>query len=116
MNKSIALSQGYVSDANNHVLLGVDTVGLYPRGGPGRPSVRLISNNTYTHGLFIFDATHMPTGCGTWPAYWLLGQHVRNPLLSTHAYFRQGLIGQVTEKLVSSERIDRMDYTVPVGG
>lgn len=41
--------------------------------GSGRPSVRLSSNQTYNHGLFIVDIQHMPTGCGTWPAFWLVG-------------------------------------------
>jgi hypothetical protein len=45
----------------------------WPRNGPGRPAVRLISDNTYTHGLFVLDLSHMPYGCGTWPAFWLLG-------------------------------------------
>ncbi len=53
--------------------IGVDTTNLYPNGGPGRPAIRLVSNNAYTHGLFIMDLVHMPFGCGTWPAYWLLG-------------------------------------------
>jgi len=38
--------------------------------GSGRGSVRLSSKNRYTHGLFIFDIQHMPTGMGTWPAVW----------------------------------------------
>lgn len=39
----------------------------------GRPSVRISSNKTYNSGLFILDVKHMPFGCGTWPAYWLVG-------------------------------------------
>jgi len=27
----------------------------------------------YNSGLFIIDLTHMPTGCGTWPAFWTYG-------------------------------------------
>lgn len=56
-----------------------DTTNLWPPGysndqfAPGRPSVQIKSLNTYTHGLFLFDALHVPAGCGTWPAYWLLG-------------------------------------------
>jgi beta-glucanase (GH16 family) len=41
--------------------------------GSGRSSVRVSSNQTFNHGLFIIDIQHMPTGCGTWPAFWLLG-------------------------------------------
>ncbi|KAF2400431.1 hypothetical protein EJ06DRAFT_430356 [Trichodelitschia bisporula] len=73
------MNNGYaqnVMDAS--VYLGVDYSGVYPRGGPGRPSVRLISNNSYTHGLFILDLSHMPVGCGTWPAFWTLGPNWPN--------------------------------------
>ncbi|CAO3671026.1 unnamed protein product [Umbelopsis ramanniana] len=33
---------------------------------PGRKSVRIQSNNVYNQGLFIFDMSHIPWGCGTW--------------------------------------------------
>ncbi|QIW95440.1 hypothetical protein AMS68_000958 [Peltaster fructicola] len=74
VNQSVAVKNGFVSTTSaNTAKIGVDTTNDWPRGGPGRPSVRIVSDNTYTHGLFIFDANHMPWGCGTWPAYWLLG-------------------------------------------
>ncbi|OQO00474.1 hypothetical protein B0A48_13823 [Cryoendolithus antarcticus] len=75
VNKQTAQQNGYatVSNGNKSALISVDTTNKWPNGGPGRPAVRLISDNTYTHGLFILDVAHMPTGCGTWPAYWLLG-------------------------------------------
>lgn len=72
--QSAAVQNGYASTTpQGTARISVDTTNNWPRGGPGRPSVRIISDNTYTHGLFILDAIHMPTGCGTWPAYWLLG-------------------------------------------
>jgi hypothetical protein len=40
----------------------------------GRSSVRLSSKAVYNHGLFIIDVEHLPTGCGTWPAFWTLGK------------------------------------------
>ncbi|EME38513.1 glycoside hydrolase family 16 protein, partial [Dothistroma septosporum NZE10] len=80
VNKTVALANGYahINDAGQAIIK-PDTTNLWPPGyadgvfAPGRPSVRVESLNTYTHGLFIFDATHLPAGCGTWPAYWLLG-------------------------------------------
>lgn len=55
------------------VYMGVDTTNVYPLAGPGRPSVRIESKINYNHGLFVLDIAHMPFGCGTWPAFWLVG-------------------------------------------
>ena len=60
------------------VYMGVDTTNVYPLSGPGRPSVRITSKAKYNHGLFVLDLAHMPFGCGTWPAYWLLGPNWPN--------------------------------------
>jgi hypothetical protein len=38
--------------------------------GP-RESVRLEGKRRFNRGLFIIDVRHMPSGCGTWPAFWL---------------------------------------------
>ncbi|KAJ3877131.1 concanavalin A-like lectin/glucanase domain-containing protein [Lentinula edodes] len=38
-----------------------------------RQSIRITTNNVYNSGLWILDAIHMPTGCGTWPAFWTNG-------------------------------------------
>ncbi|KAK5725076.1 hypothetical protein LTR17_013275 [Elasticomyces elasticus] len=73
VNETVAVRNGLARTENNAALISVDTTNLYPNGGRGRPAVRLISDNTYTYGLFIIDLAHMPWGCGTWPAYWLLG-------------------------------------------
>jgi hypothetical protein len=73
VDRTAAERNGYVTTTNGAARLSVDTTNKFPLGGRGRPSVRLISNNAYSHGLFIADVKHMSTGCGTWPAYWLLG-------------------------------------------
>jgi hypothetical protein len=46
--------------------------------GAGRFSVRIQSKAAYNGGLFILDSEHMPTGCGTWPAYWTSGPNWPN--------------------------------------
>mmetsp|Transcript_16136 Transcript_16136/g.36996 ORF Transcript_16136/g.36996 Transcript_16136/m.36996 type:complete len:391 (+) Transcript_16136:268-1440(+) len=38
--------------------------------GP-RESIRLEGKKRFNRGLFIIDVRHMPSGCGTWPAFWL---------------------------------------------
>ncbi|THZ75033.1 hypothetical protein D6C85_03131 [Aureobasidium pullulans] len=73
VNETVANRNGYTTTDDDSITISVDTTNKWPRGGPGRPAVRLISDNTYTHGLFILDLNHMPFGCGTWPAFWLLG-------------------------------------------
>lgn len=40
--------------------------------GP-RDSVRITSKAAFDSGLFILDVEHIPTGCATWPAFWLVG-------------------------------------------
>ena len=55
--------------ANNAIYLGVDSKAKIAK----RPSVRITSKQMWDKGLFIADVLHMPTGCGVWPAYWLLG-------------------------------------------
>jgi len=36
-------------------------------GNANRESVRITTNSHYDQGMFILDAVHMPTGCGSWP-------------------------------------------------
>ncbi|KAI6905549.1 glycoside hydrolase family 16 protein, partial [Hortaea werneckii] len=72
VTKDVAWQNGYAQEGDQ-AIMSVDTTNKWPRGGDGRPATRIISNNAYTHGLFILDLEHMPWGCGTWPAYWLLG-------------------------------------------
>ncbi|KZM18595.1 uncharacterized protein EKO05_0002374 [Ascochyta rabiei] len=49
---------------------GVDSTNETPEG---RPSLRLVSKKKYNSGLVVIDVAHMPSGCGTWPAFWMVG-------------------------------------------
>jgi len=70
-SQSAASSAGLYNTNNNQIYMGVDSTNV--ASGRGRKSVRLSSSNTYTHGLFILDLTHMPSStCGVWPAFWLV--------------------------------------------
>ncbi|KAK4865011.1 hypothetical protein LT330_001634 [Penicillium expansum] len=54
------------------VYLGVDNTTENTTGG--RQSVRVISKNVWTNGVYIADIAHMPgNACGVWPAYWTSG-------------------------------------------
>lgn len=70
VDKSTATSSGLISTQNNKVIIKADNSTVTPNG---RPSVRIVSQASYSSGLFILDLEHMPSGCGTWPAYWMVG-------------------------------------------
>ncbi|KZV95608.1 hypothetical protein EXIGLDRAFT_739711 [Exidia glandulosa HHB12029] len=73
VDEGTARSKGLVSvnDAGNAIMR-VDTTGQVPGN---RMSVRITTQYTYTGALIILDAVHIPTGCGTWPAFWSNGPH-----------------------------------------
>ncbi|KAF2011703.1 glycoside hydrolase family 16 protein [Aaosphaeria arxii CBS 175.79] len=59
-------------DDTGSVYLGADSMNSDPKG---RESVRVEGNFNLNQGLLIADIAHMPTNeCGSWPAFWLLGQ------------------------------------------
>ncbi|KAL6300291.1 concanavalin A-like lectin/glucanase domain-containing protein [Sparassis latifolia] len=58
-----------INSAGNAVMR-VETT---PTVAGNRKSVRITTNYTYTGALVVMDSVHMPTGCGTWPAFWSNG-------------------------------------------
>lgn len=66
-----AKTEGLVSIKGKQIYLGADNTNV--AAGRGRKSVRLESQAAFNDGLFIIDLEHMPAGCGTWPAFWMLG-------------------------------------------
>ncbi|KAK3952393.1 concanavalin A-like lectin/glucanase domain-containing protein [Pseudoneurospora amorphoporcata] len=84
-----ANKSGLVGYAPDGVMLGVDYINKISSNAspeaPGRPSVRVTSQKTYTEGLFVADIYHMPSGnngknkaqksssCGLWSAFWTFG-------------------------------------------
>ena len=48
----------------------VDSTSLVPPTARGRDSVRIRTNAAYGDSVVILDASHMPYGCATWPAFW----------------------------------------------
>ncbi|GBE78520.1 Probable glycosidase [Sparassis crispa] len=60
-----------INSAGNAVMR-VDTTPQITSGF--RKSVRIQTNFSYNVGtVMIMDSVHMPTGCGTWPAFWSNG-------------------------------------------
>jgi len=76
VDQNTARSLGLVNTSSNGVYIGTDYKTV--ASGSGRNSVRLTSTKVYSSGLFIQDLSHMPTGCGTWPAWWLVGPNWPN--------------------------------------
>ncbi|KAF8134228.1 glycoside hydrolase family 16 protein [Boletus edulis] len=72
VNKSTAEEYGLYSVSGNTLTLRADDRTVLSPSGPGRKSFRLQSNNTYTTHVAVFDISHMPEGCGTWPAVWFV--------------------------------------------
>ncbi|KAI9328599.1 concanavalin A-like lectin/glucanase domain-containing protein [Zopfochytrium polystomum] len=74
VSQSAAQSAGIIS-AGSPTVIAADTT--HVQSG-GRTSVRISSKKSYNTGVFLFDMNHMPTGCGTWPAVWMLGPNWPN--------------------------------------
>ncbi|WVQ62279.1 uncharacterized protein L199_000418 [Kwoniella botswanensis] len=71
LNSADAWSSGLISiNSNKRAVMAVDTTQVV---STGRKSIRVHGNKIFTGGLIIMDAYHMPTGCGTWPAWWSNG-------------------------------------------
>jgi len=71
-----AQKNGLISTSANSIIMKADDTNV--ASGSGRMSVRIESYKTFNAGLFIIDLTHMPAGCGTWPAFWTCGPNWPN--------------------------------------
>jgi hypothetical protein len=66
-----ALASGVISvNAAGNAIMRVETT---PVVSGNRKSVRIETKNSFNYGILIGDFVHMPTGCGTWPAFWTNG-------------------------------------------
>lgn len=71
VSSSSTSSSDYTSPSSNAVYIGVDHNALSAETS-FRPSIRISSQQSWTHGLLFADIAAAPTGCGTWPALWLV--------------------------------------------
>eukprot|EP00923_Selenidium_pygospionis_P007575 GHVN01012968.1.p1 GENE.GHVN01012968.1~~GHVN01012968.1.p1 ORF type:complete len:293 (+),score=39.88 GHVN01012968.1:901-1779(+) len=78
--RETAALKGYISvDRRKHAVIRTDTQSKVLDSARGRDSVRLTSRSTFDDGLIVFSINHMPTGCGTWPAFWTVGHEAEQP-------------------------------------
>ncbi|TFK39843.1 glycoside hydrolase family 16 protein [Crucibulum laeve] len=72
-SKEDAINKGlaYIQDDGTTVLAVDNATSL--KTSANRDSIRIQSQRTYDHGLFIADFEAMPHGCSVWPAYWSVG-------------------------------------------
>ncbi|UKZ62921.1 uncharacterized protein TrAtP1_004152 [Trichoderma atroviride] len=72
VDANTANSLNLTSTLTGSVIMGVDSTETNPANG--RKSVRVTSQQSFNHGLFIADIAHMPGSvCGAWPAFWMVG-------------------------------------------
>jgi len=71
VSQATAQANGMINATGNTLFLYSDHSKV--ASSPGRMSIRISTKKTYTEGLFVVDLTHMPYGCGTWPAFWTCG-------------------------------------------
>eukprot|EP00484_Ammonia_sp_Unknown_P027494 CAMPEP_0197032096 /NCGR_PEP_ID=MMETSP1384-20130603/10853_1 /TAXON_ID=29189 /ORGANISM="Ammonia sp." /LENGTH=554 /DNA_ID=CAMNT_0042461701 /DNA_START=27 /DNA_END=1691 /DNA_ORIENTATION=- len=63
----------FYDSTTDSIFLKTDTASTPSSSSRGRKAIRLESITRYDTGLFIFDAVHIPYGCGVWPAFWTFG-------------------------------------------
>jgi len=76
LSQSQAQAAGLISSEPGKVFIRADSKNV--ASGRGRNSIRLTSNSAWNSGLFIIDLANMPEGCGTWPAWWMVGPNWPN--------------------------------------
>jgi len=74
ISQATALADNLTYASGNTFIMRADDTTVLSSSGPGRNSIRIHSNNVYTNSLTILSLSHMPEGCGTWPAFWTTAQ------------------------------------------
>ncbi|KAG6814462.1 hypothetical protein H0H92_007466 [Tricholoma furcatifolium] len=71
VSQATGSSNGLVEvNSNGNAVMRVETTASV---ASTRQSIRITTQSNYNGGLFVMSAVHMPTGCGTWPAFWTNG-------------------------------------------
>ncbi|KAJ3396133.1 hypothetical protein HDU92_004002 [Lobulomyces angularis] len=76
VDRDTAFREGLVKNEGGRFILKSDTGEI---AFNGRKSVRIESKQAFNRRtLIMLDLDHMPTGCGTWPAFWMFGPNWPN--------------------------------------
>ncbi|KAF8311950.1 hypothetical protein DL93DRAFT_2082589 [Clavulina sp. PMI_390] len=81
LSQTDAQTQGLIGlTSSGNTIIKVDNTTVGPEGSNyTRATVSMSSQNKFTQGsLVLFQATHMPYGCGVWPGFWTLGGDASN--------------------------------------
>ncbi|KAF7321334.1 GH16 domain-containing protein [Mycena kentingensis (nom. inval.)] len=75
VDKATAQSENLAVVTDSTFIMRADAVNVVQPSDPGRKSVRISSPQAYSDSVLVLDLSHMPVGCGTWPAFWTVSQH-----------------------------------------
>ncbi|KAF9518751.1 glycoside hydrolase family 16 protein [Hydnum rufescens UP504] len=75
VDRATAIKHNLSWASNSKFTIRADHTTVLSPSGSGRMSVRLKSNRQWATSVLVLDITHMPRGCGTWPAFWTLGDN-----------------------------------------
>jgi hypothetical protein len=70
VDQPTALAANLTFATADTLIMRADATTVLDPNGPGRNSIRIKSNKTYTQHTVVFDVRHMPEGCATWPSAW----------------------------------------------
>eukprot|EP01084_Bolivina_argentea_P018246 33978_1 len=76
-NETQARQMGLINNTATTAYIGTDYWNIV--NASGRPSIKLISKESFRQGLFVFDTAHMPFGCGIWPSIYMWGANGQRP-------------------------------------
>ncbi|KAI0260898.1 2 beta-glucan [Gloeopeniophorella convolvens] len=75
VSESTAQSSGLAYVSGGNFFIRADDTTKLSASGPGRNSVRIMSNKQWDQHVTVYNILHMPQGCGTWPAVWENGDN-----------------------------------------
>ncbi|KAG6919559.1 hypothetical protein DXG01_004222 [Tephrocybe rancida] len=71
VSQDVGRSSGILEvNGNGNAVMRVETTPVVQNT---RNSIRITTQSSFNGGLVVMSAVHMPTGCGTWPAFWTNG-------------------------------------------